>query len=97
MTLINIKENLKEQVADQRDNWQVSVKADSQKSLPLKQNHKFKPEEQDKLKVNPRHLTHYILLWIACVDDYYNLHYILKAKHSKYPKRTEWDSSEKKF
>ena len=34
MTLINIKENLKKQAIDQKNNWQVLVNADSQKLLP---------------------------------------------------------------
>jgi len=38
-----------------------------------------------------------MLLWIACVDDYYNLHYIPKIKYSKYPRRMNWNDNEKKF
>jgi len=38
-----------------------------------------------------------MLLWIACIDDYCNLYYTPKAKHSKYPRRMNWNDSEKKF
>ena len=75
----------------------MSVNADSQKLLPLRQSHKFELKEQNEPKVNPRPLAYYTLLWITCVDDYYNQHYVPKAKHSKYPKKTKWDSSKKKF
>ena len=97
ITLINIKSNLKEQAQDWRDNWSVLVNTNSQKLLLLGQRQKFELKEQNELRVNPKHLAYYMLLWIACVDNYCNLHYVPKAKHSKYPKRTEWDSSEKKF
>ena len=36
MTLVNIKDNFKEQTQNWRNNWSVSVNADSQKLLPLK-------------------------------------------------------------
>ena len=97
MILVNIKDNFKEQAQDQRDNQSVSVKIDSQKSLPLRQSQMFKLKEQDKPRINPGHPAYYTLLQIACVDDYCNQHYAPKAKHSKYPKRTEWNSSKKKF
>ena len=97
MILVDIKGNFEEQAQDWRDNWSVLVNADSQKLLPLRWGCKFKLKKQDKLRIDLKHLAYYILLWIACVDDYCNLHYVPKAKHSKYLKRTEWDKSEKKF
>jgi len=33
-TLVNIKRNLKKQANDWRDNWEFTVNANSQKSLP---------------------------------------------------------------
>ena len=45
MMLINIKDNLKEQAQDWRENWSVSVKADSQKLLPQRQSHRFELKE----------------------------------------------------
>ena len=97
ITLVNIKGNFKEQAQDWKDNWSVLVNMDNQKSLPQRQNQRFKLEEQNEPKVDPRHLAHYTLLWIACINDYFNLHYMPKTKHSKYPRKTEWDSSKKKF
>ena len=97
MTLVDIKNNFKKQAQNWRENWNILVKVDSQKLLPLKWGCKFELKEQAEPKVNPRHLAYYILLWIACVDNYCNQHYVLKAKHSKYPKRTKWNSNEKSF
>ena len=38
-----------------------------------------------------------MLLWIACIDDYCNFYYTPKTKHSKYPRKMNWDNSKKKF
>ena len=65
------------------------ISVDSQKLLPVKKNQKFELKPEDKLQVDFRHLAYYTLLWIAYVDNHYNLHYILKAKISRYPKRME--------
>ena len=73
------------------------IPVDSQKTLLLKKDHKFKLKLKDKLKINPKYLAYYTLLWIACVDNHCNLHYILKAKIGKYPRKMEWNNSEKKF
>jgi len=97
ITLVDIKSNLKEQAQNCKDNWSVLVKMDSQKSLPLKQSQRFKLKEQNKPKVNPKHSAHYTLLWIVYIDNYCNFHYVLKAKYSKYPRRTKWNNNEKKF
>ena len=97
MILVDIKKNLEEQAIDWRDNQQVLVNVDNQKLLPQKRGQRFELKEQNKPRINLKHLVHYTLLWIACVDDYCNLHYTPKAKHSKYPRRTEWNSSKKKF
>ena len=75
----------------------MSVPADSQKTLPLGKDYKFKLKLEDKLKVDLKHLAHYTLSWIVCIDNYCNLHHVLKAKVSRYPKRMEWNNSEKKF
>ena len=82
---------------DWRDNWVILVPVDSQKLLPIKRGQKFKLKLEDKLQVNPRHSIHYTLSWIACVDDYCNIHYILKTKHGRYPRKIKWNDSEKKF
>jgi len=54
-------------------------------------------QEDDKLRVNLRHLAYYTLLWIACVDNYYNIHEILKVRNYKYLVRMYWMLSELKY
>ena len=75
----------------------MSVPVDSQKMLLLGRGYKFKLKLENKLKIDLKHLAHYTLLWIACVDNHCNLYYILKAKIGRYPKRMEWNNSKKKF
>ena len=95
--LINIKRNFKKQADDQRDNWEFIVNADSQKSLLQERGCRFTLKKNNKPKINLKHSAYYILLQIACVDDYCNLHYTPKAKYSKYPRKMNWDDSKKKF
>ena len=95
--LVDIKSNLEKQAQNWRENWSVSVPVDSQKMLPLGRGCKFELELENELKVNLKHPVYYTLLWIACVDNYCNLHYILKAKVGRYLRRMEWDNSKKKF
>ena len=47
-------------------------------------NYRFKLKDEDKLRVNLKHLAHYTLLWIAYIDNYYNIYKILKVKNWKY-------------
>jgi len=54
-------------------------------------------QEDNKLRVNLKHLAHYTLSWIACVDNYYNIYETLKKKNYKYPVRMYWISSELKY
>jgi len=61
ITLVDIKGNFKEQAVDWRDNWQISVKVDSQKSLPQRQSCRFKLKKQNKPRIDPKHLAHYTL------------------------------------
>jgi len=95
--LVNIERNFKKQADNWRDNWEFIVNTDSQKSLLQKRGHRFTLKENNKPKINPKHPAHYILSWIACIDNYCNLHHTPKAKHSKYPRRMNWDDSKKKF
>ena len=85
--LVNIKGNFEKQANDWRDNQKFTVNTDSQKSLPQRRGHRFILKKDNKLKINPKHSAHYMLLWIAYVDDYCNLYYTPKAKYNKYPKR----------
>ena len=95
--LVNIKGNLKKQADDWRDIWEFIVNVDSQKSLLQRRGCRFTLEKDNKPRINLKHPAHYMLSWIVCVDDYCNLYYTLKAKHSKYPRKMNWDDSKKKF
>jgi len=43
--------------------------------------YRFKLKDKDKLRVNLSYLAYYTLLWIACVDNIYNMHRVLKDKN----------------
>ena len=55
--------------------------------LPVGRGYKFKLKPENETQINPRYLVYYMLLWIAYIDNHYNIYYVLKAKHSRYPKR----------
>ena len=38
----------------------------------------------DKAQVDPKYLAHHILLWIAYIEDIYNIYRVLKDKNYKY-------------
>jgi len=54
-------------------------------------------QENNKLRVNPKHLAHYTLSWIVCVDDYCDIYKILKIRNHKYLVRMYWMPSEVKY
>jgi len=54
-------------------------------------------QEDDKLRVNSKHLAHYTLLWIIYIDDYYNIHKAPKARNYKYLVRIYWMPSKAKY
>jgi len=41
-------------------------------------------QEDDELRVNLKHLAHYTLSWIACVDNECEMHRVLKTRNHKY-------------
>ena len=45
---------------------------------------RFKLKDKDKLRVNLKHLAHYILAWIIYIDNQYNIYKALKVKNKKY-------------
>jgi hypothetical protein len=45
---------------------------------------RFKLKTEDKLRVNPKHLVYYILVWIAYIDNIYEIYKALKVKNKKY-------------
>jgi len=54
-------------------------------------------QEDNKLRVNLKHLAHYTLLWIVYMDDYCNIYKALKKKNYKYLVRIYWIPSELKY
>jgi len=46
--------------------------------------YKFKLKDEDKLRVNLKHIAYYTLLWIAYMDNIYNIYRALKDKNWKY-------------
>jgi len=85
-----------EKAIDWRKDWQFSIPVKESLKLAIRRNI-FKKEEDDKLRVDLKHLVHYTLLWIAYIDNYYNMHKVLKKKNHKYPVRMYWMPSELKY
>jgi len=46
--------------------------------------YRFKLKNKDKLRVNLKHTAYYILLWIAYMDNMYNIYRAPKDKNRKY-------------
>ena len=59
--------------------------------------YKFKLKNKDKLRVNLKHIAYYTLLWIAYVDNIYNIYKVPKDKNRKYLVRIYWALEEKRF
>ena len=38
--------------------------------------------------------AHYILSWIACVNDYYEMYKAIKIKNSRFLERMDWKGKE---
>ena len=45
---------------------------------------RFKLKDEDKLRVDLKHLAYYILVQIIYIDNQYNIYKVLKAKNKKY-------------
>jgi len=54
-------------------------------------------QEYNKLRVNLKHLAHYILAWIAYIDNYYNIYKTPKKRNYKYLVRMYWMPSKLKY
>jgi len=46
--------------------------------------YRFKLKDKDELKVNLKYTAYYILLWIAYIDNTYNIYRVSKDKNRKY-------------
>jgi len=45
--------------------------------------------------VDLKNLVYYILLWIVCVDDYYEMHKMPKVKNNRFLERMDWKGEER--
>ena len=54
-------------------------------------------QENNKLRVNLRHLVYYTLLWIIYIDNYYNIYKTPKKRNYKYLVRIYQMPSELKY
>ena len=63
----------------QRKKWQITILVKDY-FKKWSRNRQFKITEDNKPRVNLKYLAHYILLQIACVDDLYDIYFILKKK-----------------
>ena len=75
--------DLEKGLPDQRSNKRIIILVNKGlTSRSLRQ--RFKLKEEDKPRVNLKHLAYYILAWIIYIDNQYNIYKILKAKNKKY-------------
>ena len=72
-------DNLEKESVSQRKKWQITIPAKNY-FKKWSRNRQFKITEDNKPKINPKYLVHYILLQITYVDNLYNIHLILKKK-----------------
>ena len=93
--LIIISKDL-EKAINWRENQRISILVKESLRLVTKRNI-FKIQEDNKLRVNLKHLVYYTLLQIAYIDNYYNIYKALKKKNHKYPVRIYQILSELKY
>ena len=81
--LIITLKDLENGLVDQRSNKQIIIPVN--KGLTFRSlRQRFKLKEEDKPRVNLKHLAHYILVQIVYIDNQYNIYKVLKAKNKKY-------------
>jgi len=54
-------------------------------------------QKNNEPRVNLKYLVYYTLLWIAYIDNYYDMYKIPKARNHKYLVRMYWMPSEAKY
>ena len=72
-------DNLEEESIGQRKKWQITISAKDY-FKKWSRNRQFKITEDNKPKVNLKHLAHYTLLQIAYVDDLCDIYLTPKKK-----------------
>ena len=82
-------DNLEEKSIGQRRKQQITILAKDY-SKKWSRNRRFETTEDNKPKVNLKYLVYYTLLWIACIDDLYNIYLVLKKKQQRYLIRMYW-------
>ena len=81
--LIITLKDLEDRLIDQRSNKRIIILVN--KGLTFRSlRQRFKLKEEDKLRVNLKHLVYYILAQIIYIDNQYNIYKVLKAKNKKY-------------
>jgi hypothetical protein len=58
---------------------------------------RFELKSEDEPRVDPKHLAHHILAWIACVDDMCEIYKAPKVKNKKYLARMHWMQNEQRY
>ena len=64
-------------------NWIIIIPV-KEVLLLRERNYRFKLKEEDEPRIDLKHLAHYILSWIACIDNYYKMYRIPKEKYKRY-------------
>ena len=82
-------DDLEEESTDQRKKQQITILVKDY-FKKWSRNRQFKITEDNKPRINLKHLAYYTLLWIAYVDNLYNIHLILKKKLQRYLIRMHW-------
>jgi len=95
--LVSIKGNLKEQAKEWQDDWQVTVPVYYILTWQMYQKAWFELQENDEAWVDPRNPAHYMLSWIACVNNLCKIYAALKASNTRYPERMDWRLEEKRY
>ena len=72
-------DDLEEEPTGQRKKQQITIPVKDY-SEKWSRNRQFKIIKDNEPRVNLKYLAHYILLQIACVDNLYNIYFILKKK-----------------
>ena len=94
--LIITLKDLEEGLIDQRSNKRIAIPAN--KGLTFRSlRQRFKLKDEDKPRVDLKHLAYYTLAQIVCVDNQCDMYKALKAKNKKYLVRIYWIPDERKY
>ena len=94
--LIIILKDLEKGLIDQRSDKRIIILVN--KGLIFRSlRQRFKLKDKDKLRVDLKHLAHYILVWIIYIDNQCDIYRALKVKNKKYLLRMYWALDERKY